>query len=94
VLGGLWAERRVAVSATTITFEARVPVTRAVPDDEPFLDVSCEEDGSLTVRLDPVTAARLAGRGQFGSVSEAQVDLEERIANAWYAAGCPKRGAR
>ena len=55
------------------------------------LDVQVVDNGVVVIRADSYTAARLAGRNIFGAISETQKELEERIADAWYAADCPRR---
>jgi hypothetical protein len=59
-------------------------------DTDIALDVECGEDGMLTVTADPTTLARLGGRENFGPVGPVQAMLRDKIADAWYAAGCPK----
>src|SRR5574338_1381292 len=53
------------------------------------LEVHVAENGDVQVIMDPVTAARLTGRSLYGRVPEAQEELEQAIAIAWYRAGCP-----
>lgn len=62
--------------------------TRAI--EEPArLEAVCNPDGSVTLTVDSVTAARLGGRHLFGHVRSTQKRLQTAIADAWYAADCP-----
>jgi hypothetical protein len=54
------------------------------------IEVWCLPDGRSVILAGAYDAARLAGREIFGRVPEAQKDLEKRITDAWYTAGCPK----
>jgi hypothetical protein len=56
------------------------------------LDVKCQKDGAIVITTDPDTAATLAGRA-FRNDSEVRAILQDRIADAWYAAGCPEYGS-
>jgi hypothetical protein len=60
-----------------------------LPPKELEMTVKCNPDGSLTITASARESASLAGRENFGGVAGAQADLKERIADAWYAAGCP-----
>ena len=53
------------------------------------LEVHVAENGDVQVIMDPVTAHRLTGRSLYGKVPQAQEELEQTIAFAWYRAGCP-----
>jgi hypothetical protein len=53
------------------------------------MHVTVEDDGSVVVHMTARDAACLAGRPNFGSLRRAQHELEERVAIAWYEAGCP-----
>ena len=53
------------------------------------LEVTVQENGDVTILVDPVTAARLTGRSQYGKVPQTQHELEQAISLAWYQAGCP-----
>ena len=59
------------------------------PMPKPALDVSVLEDGSVVIHASAAAAACLAGREIFGDVKKLQAELENKIADAWYAAGCP-----
>ena len=61
-----------------------------VPGD---LDVTCAPTGRVIISASPDDAATLAGRDGFGDREALQDELRERIARAWYAAGCPPRKA-
>lgn len=52
------------------------------------LDVTTDGP-TVTIKCDPKTAARLAGREVFGPIAPVQAKLKDRIADAWYAAKCP-----
>lgn len=54
------------------------------------LDVTCNPDGSITVTADSETMARIGGREVFGDPRPSRALLIDRIADAWYAAGCPR----
>ena len=54
------------------------------------MNVTCNPDGSLVISASADEAASLAGRENFGGVATAQADLKEKVADAWYAAGCPR----
>ena len=54
------------------------------------LEVTCDEDGSVTIKTDAYTAATLGGRDGFRDTAAIQGQLVEAIADAWYAADCPR----
>jgi hypothetical protein len=58
----------------------------------PGLSVACNADGTLTIHADATTAALLAGRRDLGDVETTQAQLRDLIADAWYAADCPREG--
>jgi hypothetical protein len=56
------------------------------------LEVTCDDDGCITIVADAETAATLAGREGFRDIAPTQQLLADCIAEAWYAADCPPVG--
>jgi hypothetical protein len=52
------------------------------------MQVSVQPDGRVVIDAAPDEAATLAGR-PFGDLPATMNDLRDRIADAWYRAGCP-----
>jgi hypothetical protein len=75
----------------SLAIKVKAPARLAPPEPQAItLDVVCRADGLLTITADPTTMARLGGRGNFGSAAPVQTVLLERVADAWYSAGCPE----
>ena len=53
------------------------------------MDVKITPDGATVITADAYEAATLAGRDQFHDVEVVQLELENKIRDAWYAADCP-----
>lgn len=53
------------------------------------MDVTCKDNGHLVIEAHPNEAACLAGRDGFADRPALQAELEDKIADAWYAADCP-----